>query len=466
MAGNTIPDIEWYTDLSETRKVQPRCPFASVEICPRYFQSLSLLGCAGSTNIEDADEVRLLDYWKKSDLWSKTGEYETSVAGPKDNPKIFSNFCPEIAFDRFGYFASFLAGYADEIDSDSAHARLARRNASAKDWRWSWSSLTQSHYTDCHYYSILDHRSKNDRFPFSVDVEAANKIHTNPVVMVNVKENGSETISKRRWFANWWRDRGIQGAILGALATLIAAFGPQLWLYLFPKKSDVIHVERHVAYVRMLHFVDRHLNNANPIRRQFVGLPDQSHGTEIDLFDEAFYLEAFYIASHKVPFMKYHASSSGYCAITPIVPTDMNPGIGGYMQSGWKRIEVEFPMEDLGHNRFHEYLLATIHFYNGFQYNTKANRYESNGGFSIQYPTDSLKVIFDFSALDYQNLLKSRPTVRLKRKEINKVIDVPVTYVDGVLVAENISNLKPGDGVLCDWEWTTEAPVIAAQKKP
>ena len=167
---NKIPNLEWYTGLSQTRKVQPRCPFASVETCPRYFQSLSLLGCAGSTSIDDAEENRLIDYWKKSDLWPKTGEYETSVAGPKDNPRIFTNFCPEIAYDRFGYFATFLAGYADEIDSDAAHARLTRLDASKNDWRWSWSSITQLHYCDCHYFSLLDHRSKNNRFPFSAEV--------------------------------------------------------------------------------------------------------------------------------------------------------------------------------------------------------------------------------------------------------------------------------------------------------
>lgn len=172
---NNIPNFEWYTGLSEIRKVQPRCPFASVETCPRYFQSLSLLGCAGSTSIDDAEEERLIDHWKNSDLWPKTREYETSVAGPNNNPRIFTNFCPEIAYDRFGYFASFFAGYSDEIDSDSAHARLTKRDAPANDWRWRWSSLTQLHYSDCHYYSLLDHRSKNNRFPFSTETTTERK---------------------------------------------------------------------------------------------------------------------------------------------------------------------------------------------------------------------------------------------------------------------------------------------------
>jgi hypothetical protein len=182
---NETPDIVWYTKLSDTRKVQPRCPFASVEICPRYFQSLSLLGFAGSTSIDETEEKRLIDYWEKTDIWPKTGEYRTSIAGPKGNPRIFSNYCPEIAYDSFGYFASFLAGYADEIDSDSAHALLTKLNASPNDWRWRWSSLTKSHYSDCQYYSILDHRSKNKRFPFAVDAAEEKQFwYTKPIGML------------------------------------------------------------------------------------------------------------------------------------------------------------------------------------------------------------------------------------------------------------------------------------------
>jgi hypothetical protein len=58
-ASTETPDIEWYLRISKERGVTPRCPFATVERCPRYYDSLSLLGEAGSTKISSEEEARL-----------------------------------------------------------------------------------------------------------------------------------------------------------------------------------------------------------------------------------------------------------------------------------------------------------------------------------------------------------------------------------------------------------------------
>jgi hypothetical protein len=217
MVENIIPNLKWYTGLSEIRKVQPRCPFASVETCPRYFQSLSLLGCAGSTSIDDAEEERLIDYWKSSDLWPKTREYETSIMGPEGNPRIFTNFCPEITFDRFGYFATFFAGYSDEIDSDSARARLTKQGAATDDWRWRWSSLTELHYSDCHYYSLLDHRSKNNRFPF-INHEPLERKKSDATI-----EIPNESIIQKNGFKERWKKLSSKVKIILISITAVVA---------------------------------------------------------------------------------------------------------------------------------------------------------------------------------------------------------------------------------------------------
>jgi hypothetical protein len=61
MASNVIiPDFEWYSALSSKRGPSPRWPFASVERCPRYYQSLSLLGGAGFTKIDPKEDASLL----------------------------------------------------------------------------------------------------------------------------------------------------------------------------------------------------------------------------------------------------------------------------------------------------------------------------------------------------------------------------------------------------------------------
>jgi hypothetical protein len=121
---------------------------------------MSLLGNAGSTAIPKDEDERLLAKWKASDLWPRSAEYETSISGWEGNQSHFSNYCPEIAFDRFGYFATYLGRYADEIDSDAGHNRLARENAPPNDPHWSWASISPQHYTECPIYSVLMHRAE------------------------------------------------------------------------------------------------------------------------------------------------------------------------------------------------------------------------------------------------------------------------------------------------------------------
>lgn len=148
------PDLKWYTAISASKSLSPRCPFASVHRCPRYYQGVALLGETGvSTAIDAEEDSRLLEQWKRTDLWPVVAEQATSVMG--NEPHIFSRFCPEVSFDRLGCFASHLAYYADEIDSDAAHVRLANEGAASDDWRWFWASVTPMHYADCPLYSPL-----------------------------------------------------------------------------------------------------------------------------------------------------------------------------------------------------------------------------------------------------------------------------------------------------------------------
>jgi len=154
-----IPDLYRYSQIGKEKGITGRCPFATVESCPRYYQSLSLLGEAGSTKIAPHGDARLLAYWQGSDLWAKTGEYATSISGPEGDLHQFSNFCPEVAYDRFGYFATFLARYVDEIDAGAAHTQLSKENAPGNDSRWSWAAVSPAHFADCSLYSVLTHRS-------------------------------------------------------------------------------------------------------------------------------------------------------------------------------------------------------------------------------------------------------------------------------------------------------------------
>jgi hypothetical protein len=50
-----IPNFDWYSKIGKELGLPPRCPYASVDRCPRYFYSRSLMGDAGATKIEPSE---------------------------------------------------------------------------------------------------------------------------------------------------------------------------------------------------------------------------------------------------------------------------------------------------------------------------------------------------------------------------------------------------------------------------
>jgi hypothetical protein len=60
-----IPNFEWYSSQSRIWKLTPRCPIASSELCPRYYDSLYLLAdMKVVTPISEEDKTRLNNKWK------------------------------------------------------------------------------------------------------------------------------------------------------------------------------------------------------------------------------------------------------------------------------------------------------------------------------------------------------------------------------------------------------------------
>ena len=104
-----LPDINWYLRISAEHGVPPRCPFASVELCPRYYQSISALGRAKiGVELTSDEDKRLHIHWEKSELWPKSEEDSTYMFGNGEKFLSFSNFCPEVTYERFGHFAGSL----------------------------------------------------------------------------------------------------------------------------------------------------------------------------------------------------------------------------------------------------------------------------------------------------------------------------------------------------------------------
>jgi hypothetical protein len=157
-----VPNLEWSSVISAQRGISSRCPFASVELCPRYFLSVAVLGKAGlTTKIQGDEDARLAHKWEQHPLWPRTGEQDPEVLSFNDKSSSFSQFCPEVMFDIFGLFATHLGRYADELDRDLAHRGLREKAATPSDWRWQWASMAEMHYSDCPLYSPLRYASNS-----------------------------------------------------------------------------------------------------------------------------------------------------------------------------------------------------------------------------------------------------------------------------------------------------------------
>jgi hypothetical protein len=154
-----------------------------------------LLGEAGSTKIDTKEDDKLKHSWEKTDVWPVTAEQATSISGPGDETKHFSQFCPEVTFDRFGFFATELHKYTDEIDVGVAHKELSAKEVSPDDWRWHWCHVEPMHYTECPLYSLLRAgKGRNAPKPTFPDVGLPDSITTHQISVTEGDHLTSEDI--------------------------------------------------------------------------------------------------------------------------------------------------------------------------------------------------------------------------------------------------------------------------------
>jgi len=147
---DTNPDLDWYTGLSRVDGASPRCPYANVHKCPRYYESLRGLGDSGMITSMSPETIQELDtLWKGSPFVPTIAEHETSISSSGECVWGFKNFCPEVSFDFFGLFADRLYRYADEIGAKSGEAYPPHH------WRRRWASVSPLHYLKCPLYSQL-----------------------------------------------------------------------------------------------------------------------------------------------------------------------------------------------------------------------------------------------------------------------------------------------------------------------
>ena len=179
-----IPDIDWCREISIKLGVPTRCPFSTADECPRYYQSLSLLSGAGHTSIAPEKDEILQKKWETSDLWPMIEEQATSISGSPDRKKSFSNYCPEIAYDRFNLFASELYPYHDEIDHDNGIKFGAQERMPDGHWVFDWSHVSKMHYTDCPIYSPLKLKRESEKNNITLLEKTTKRIKDNPLIVI------------------------------------------------------------------------------------------------------------------------------------------------------------------------------------------------------------------------------------------------------------------------------------------
>lgn len=113
-----------------------------------------MLAQAGVTTNISVDEVARLDA-KWSWFKATVAEEDTGYTDAGGDSTSFHGLCPEVAYERFGAFATYLGKAGDEFDTDARHSRLSREQAPPDHPEWRWSGYVERHYSECREFSIF-----------------------------------------------------------------------------------------------------------------------------------------------------------------------------------------------------------------------------------------------------------------------------------------------------------------------
>lgn len=179
-----IPDKIWWEQERRKHKAQSVCPYANSHRCPRYFESLVLLSrnkiIAG---INDKKEIELEEFWSRTSFSSLCDEEVPAVTTKKyGGISSVSNFCPEVSYKYFNYYADFMHKYIDEIDQDAGQ-RIAARDNQENDWKYTWMQVSPTFYLDCALYESVK------QFNESLGNDYLSRLHPNIIQQIFRMDN-------------------------------------------------------------------------------------------------------------------------------------------------------------------------------------------------------------------------------------------------------------------------------------
>lgn len=179
-----IPDKNWWDNESHNRNAATVCPYANSHSCPRYHDSVVLLKRSKMiAGITDTKEEELSEYWERTKFSSLCDEELPSVCSNKNGGvSSISNFCPEISYKYFYYYADYMCKYVDEIDQDTG-VRIAKNDNIKNDWKYSWMTVTPRFYLDCDVFSHVK------QFNETLGNDYLKRLHPNIVQQISRMNN-------------------------------------------------------------------------------------------------------------------------------------------------------------------------------------------------------------------------------------------------------------------------------------
>ena len=224
-------------------------------------------------------------------------------------------------------------------------------------------------------------------------------------------------------------------------------------------------VQRRIVYMRLLEFSDRRVNPDEPLKRSaHVGAKNSAiREVPRDIFDEALYLDVLYLHPHKKTTLTSFLSSSGIVDMDAIIPNGehLRVDLDDYQRSSGGHLAFDLTLRNVdevsGLEAFHQYVITSRHYYNGYQYDDDGDKYQSDGGLLIDSETDQVTLICDFTALDDGTFFRDgvEPKAIVISKDGGR-LTLADPYVNGVLTAI-VPEPEVGSRLLCDWEWPTES---------
>ena len=164
-ASNTFmthihPNLDWYSTVGDQRGKDRRCPFATVNRCPKYFETLVVLEQQyNSPKIPRAIQKSMVKKWREDELWAVTLADKPKAIEYRDtgNHLEFRSLCPEASFEVFELFTSSISYFKSTLDFKVRELQIKDTVYGSMHWHWVWQyfHVEPMHFSDCSMFGKI-----------------------------------------------------------------------------------------------------------------------------------------------------------------------------------------------------------------------------------------------------------------------------------------------------------------------